>query len=141
MATDSLPGAILAAFQGDGGCTSAFPGGIWHGEAEEGTALPYCELDTPEGTIQQTSGKPYIETAPVTFTAWAAGLTAAEACGSALLALFNRRGAVTFATATMLAMLQRSPNAPKPSDRHNEAGDVVYRLDIRYEATVQRSKP
>ena len=140
--TDSLPGAIVAAFQGDGGCTTAMPGGIWQGEAEEQTALPYCELETAEGgSTLLTSSKQYVETVPVTFMAWAVGLTAAEGCGDALLALFNRSAPFAFATAKLLSFLQRGPYQPRPTEKRDQNGNVVYSLAIKFEAQVQRSKP
>ncbi len=141
-ATDSLPAAIVAAFRGDGPCVSAMPGGVWLGEAEEDTALPYCNLDTGKGgTLLLCSSTPYVETVSVTFTVWGAGEPATEAGGNALLALFYRKNPFAFATARLLSFLQRGPYQPEPSDRRDQAGNVVYSLAINYEAQVQRAKP
>ncbi len=142
-ATDSLAGAIVDAFLADtGGCVAAMPGGIWHGQAEEGTVLPYCEMQTPDGPPPLlTSGKDYIETNPVTLTVWAAGLAVAEPCGNAVLALFNRPAPFAFATAKLVSFLQRGSFQPNPSERRDGNGDVIYSLDLRFEAQVQRAKP
>lgn len=141
MPTNSLPGAIVAAFLGDGGCTTQYPGGIWEGEAEEGTALPYCELAISDGEVLQTSDKPYVETTPVVFTTWAAGLTVAETAAAAVLTLFNRvTPAFSLDTDRLIAFLLRSPSAPQPSERRDQNGNQVWRLDIRFDAMVQRSK-
>lgn len=141
MATDSLPGALVLAFQGDGGCTGAYTGGIWEGEAQEQTVLPYCELIVGEGSVLLQSGKEYVETTPVTFRTWAGGLTATETAAANLLALYNRFGAVTFATARMIHMYQRTPETPTPSERRDQNDNPVYQLDLRWDCLVQRSKP
>jgi hypothetical protein len=139
---DSYSGAIVAAFQNSQACSSYFPGGIWAGqEAPEGTVLPYVELVMPAGSVLQTSGKDYIETSPATFTVWAAGMEVSRVGGTTLQGLYDVPGEVQLSPSKLLYFLNRGGQGPLASDRRDENGNVIYRLDLNYEAQIQRTKP
>jgi hypothetical protein len=142
--TESLTGAICNAFRAAPTLATYFEGdnfpGIYVGQVHaQKTALPWVELEAPDGKIEWDTGGVGVEETTARFRVFGNSAAQAENGAIAVQTVFDAvPPVITFPKSLMMAFLRMTPPLPQAQEFTDEKGNVAFVCEVGYNAMVQR---